>query len=155
PLTVVNGQAQATLTTTSVNAATDSITAAYQSSNGLAGSTASTSVATGSSNGNSSTGNSTNQLWVQQVYHDLLGRTADSSGLNYWTSVLNSGASRSQVAYMITQTTEYRTDQVTAAYKKLLGTTPDSSTLNYFVGLLANGTSIEGVDAIIAGSNTF
>jgi hypothetical protein len=160
PLTVVNGQAQATLTTTAVNAATDSITATYQSSNGLAGSTASTSLAAGSSNGNSSNGNSsngnsTNQLWVQQVYHDLLGRAADSSGLNYWTSLLSGGDSRSQVAYLITQTTEYRTDQVMAAYQKLLGTTPDSSTLNYFVGLLANGTSIEGVDAIIVGSNTF
>jgi hypothetical protein len=155
PLTVVNGKAQATLTTTSVNAATDTITATYQSSNGLAGSTASTSLAAGSSNGSSSNGSSANQLWLQQVYHDLLGRAADSSGLTYWTSLLSSGASRSQVVYLLTQTTEYRMDQVQAAYQKLLGTAPDPSTLNYFVGLLANGTSIEGVDAIIVGSNTF
>ncbi|HEY7423721.1 MAG TPA: DUF4214 domain-containing protein, partial [Gemmataceae bacterium] len=147
-LTNVNGQAQATLTTTAINSSSDIITATYLGGNGFASSTGSTgSTATGAA--------SSNQLWLQQVYQNLLGRAVDPSGLTYWNNVLNSGASRTQVAFMITQTVEYHTDQVMTAYQKLLGTAPDPSTLSYFVGLLGSGTSIEGVDAIIIGSNTF
>ncbi len=143
-VSVVNGQAQATLTSTTLTPGGHTITATYTSSNGL-----------GSSNGNTSAvaGNA-NQIWLNQVYEALLGRPIDPSGLTYWSNVLSS-ASRTQVAFLIEQTSAYRTVEIQNAFQKLLGRAVDSNSLNYFLGLMSQGTNIQTVDAIIAGSSEF
>jgi hypothetical protein len=144
-LTVVNGQAQATLTTTTLTAGTHAITATYQGVNGLANSTGSTSAVVGNSNA----------LWLAQVYHDLFGRALDPSGLAYWGNALNSGASRGQVAYMLRQTIEFRVHQIQADFQTLLHRNADVPTMNYFLGLMSQGTTIEGVESILAGSDEY
>jgi hypothetical protein len=40
----------------------------------------------------------TNSAYVDALYHDILGRSPDSSGLAYWTDLLNRGVSRVTVA---------------------------------------------------------
>jgi 2',3'-cyclic-nucleotide 2'-phosphodiesterase (5'-nucleotidase family) len=41
---------------------------------------------------------SSNTTFLQQLYQDALGRSADTSGLNYWEGLLASGTSRASVA---------------------------------------------------------
>jgi hypothetical protein len=143
-VSVVNGQAQASLTVTTLTPGSHTITAAYTSTNGLGGSSASTSAMSGSAN----------QIWLNQVYEALLGRSIDPTGLAYWSNVL-SGASRTQVAYLIEQTSAYRTVEIQNAFQKLLGRAADTNSLNYFLGLMSQGTTIQTVEAIIAGSAEF
>jgi hypothetical protein len=141
---IVNGQAQATLAAT-LSSGPHAITATYLSSNGLGNSSGSTSISAGSSN----------QAWLSQAYQDILGRAVDPSGLAFWTGVLNNGATRGQVAYLLQQSTEYRADQIQASFQTLLHRAADAPSLNYFLGLMAQGTKIEQIDAIIAGSNEY
>jgi hypothetical protein len=143
-VSVVNGQAQATLTSTSLAAGANNISATYVSSNGLGQSTASTSVLAGSSS----------QQWLNQVYEVLLKRPIDSSGLAYWSNVLAS-SSPTQVAYDIMQTSAYQTVQIQGAYQKLLGVAAPSTALNYLLGLMSQGTNFRTIEAIIAGSTPF
>lgn len=146
-VTVVNGQGQATLTTTSASSG-DTVTATYISSNNLGSSSASTTV----------TGASTTvqtELWLNGVYESLLHRPIDSTGLSYWSSVLGGGASPTQVVYDIEQSTEYQTDEIQATYQALLGTTAPSSAVSYLLSLMQQGTTFQQIEAIIVGSSPF
>ncbi len=98
---------------------------------------------------------SSNQIWLQQIYHDLLGRDVDPSGLAFWTGVLTSGATPGEVALLHHQSTEYHADQIQAAYQTLLHRAADTTSLNYFLGLMGQGQNIEQMDAIIAGSEEY
>jgi hypothetical protein len=143
-VTVVNGQAQATFTGT-LSAGNHSITATYQSSNGLGNSSGSTTVSA----------TSPNQTWLQQAYHDILGRNVDPSGLAFWTGLMTNGMTRGEVAYFLLQSTEYHADQIQQAFQTLLQRQADTPSLNYFLGLMGQGATIEQVDAIIAGSDEY
>src|SRR6185437_10304205 len=143
-LSVVNGQAQATFSTT-LNLGNHTITATYVSSNGLGTSSASTSVVVGSAD----------QIWLEKAYQVILGRDVDPSGFVYWSAVMASGASRGAVAYMLQQSMEYDTIQVQSAFQTLLGRSADQTSLGYFVGLMAQGQTIEQIDAIIVGSGEY
>jgi hypothetical protein len=144
-VTVANGVAQATLTTTNLTPGSHTITATYTSSNGLGGSTASTSTLSGSAN----------QQWLNQVYEALLGRPIDPTGLAYWSNALASGTSTTAVVYDIEQTSAYQTLQIQNAYQKLLGVAAPSSAVSYLQGLMSQGTNFRTIEAIIAGSSEF
>ena len=93
-----------------------------------------------------------NQLFVLQVYQNMLGRTADAGGLTNWTYLLDQGISRSTVVADIEQGLEYRTDEVEAIYQKMLLRPADPDGLSTFTTLLANGGTLEQVEVAIAGS---
>src|SRR5689334_22447515 len=48
-----------------------------------------------------------NQKFVQQAFHDLLGRAADPGGLQYWAAKLDSGAPQGDIARQLTHSDEY------------------------------------------------
>jgi hypothetical protein len=96
-----------------------------------------------------------NQKWVSQFYLDLLHRPADPSGLMNWSTLLDQGVSRTQIALDIEASQEYLTDVVEGVYNTYLHRTADSFGLNAFVNYLAGGGTVEGLQAIIAGSAEF
>ncbi len=144
----VNGQAEADLTTNSLPAGTNQITVTYQSSNGLTGSSGNITINVGG-------GSTTNSQWLSQVYQDLLGRAVDPTGQSGWGALLSAGVSRGVVAYLITQTPEYMTDQINAAYKQMLNAVPDSTSLATYVGEMETGATIQTIESQIAGANSY
>jgi hypothetical protein len=93
-----------------------------------------------------------NQLFVSQVYQDLLQRPVDASGLATWTGLLNQGMSRPALVGAIESSLEYRTDLVQSLYSQFLHRNADSAGLNAFVTFLGAGGSVEQVASSMAGS---
>ncbi len=83
---------------------------------------------------------SANAAFVDEVYHDLLHRPADPSGLQNWTNQLYQGASRNQVVQAILGSNEYVTDLVSGWYSTYLQRTAGPADLNIFVPVLQNRT---------------
>lgn len=52
-------------------------------------------------------GSLTNRQFVTRIYTDVLGRTADSGGVDYWTRKLDGGTSRGQVMVNFSESSEY------------------------------------------------
>lgn len=98
------------------------------------------------------TGNGAFLCWA---YESLLGRTPDSTGLSYWEAQLASGTSRTEVAYDLETSTEYRHDLVEAIYESFLGRAADPGGLVTFTGLLASGATDQEVISDIVGSEEF
>jgi glucose/arabinose dehydrogenase len=96
-----------------------------------------------------------NARWVVQAYLDLFQRSADASGLGYWTSLLDQGFSRPQVALALTTSSEYRTLLVQGLYTSLLRRPADPGGLSFFVNQLGAGATIDQVKAFILGSQEY
>jgi hypothetical protein len=76
---------------------------------------------------------STNRKYVNALYVDILGRTADKGGSDHWTGLLNRGElTRSQVAASFYASIESRLDRVTEQYLLVLGRHPDKAGREYW-----------------------
>jgi hypothetical protein len=95
---------------------------------------------------------SLNQACVSQLYLDLLHRAADPTGLNGFTNLLNSGASRTQVALDIEDSLEYRTNEVDGLYEHVLNRAPDSAGLQGWVNFLVDGGTYNAAEAAFIAS---
>jgi uncharacterized delta-60 repeat protein len=93
-----------------------------------------------------------NELYVMQLYQQLLKRPADAAGLAYWSGLLDRGTQRAQVALNIELSLEYRQDEVQALYARYLYRTADPAGLASFTNLLAHGATVEQVAADIVSS---
>jgi uncharacterized delta-60 repeat protein len=93
-----------------------------------------------------------NELFVMQLYQDLLERDADPSGLATWSGLLEQGTTRSQVVLDIEESLEYRQDQVQALYAHYLYRQADAAGLSAFTQFLANGGTVEQAAAALIGS---
>jgi uncharacterized protein YkwD len=79
----------------------------------------------------------TNEGYVEDLYHDLLGRPADEAGFEYWVGALDRGTrTRTQVASGFYGSIESRTDRVTALYEEILGRAPDAIGLDHWTSRL-------------------
>jgi hypothetical protein len=97
-----------------------------------------------------------NHRFVAQVYLDLLGRTVDPSGLQFWGGLLDAGAmNRTQVVQGIENSLEFRITEVNAAYQQILARQADPAGLNTFVQFLTNGGTVEQLKATLASSPEF
>jgi hypothetical protein len=97
-----------------------------------------------------------NQLYVQQLYVDLLGRTADSLSLAKFTAALDSGAmSREQLVDAILGSAEYQSDVVESIYQTYLYRPADTGGLALFTNSLAGGASAQQVAEALVGSAEF
>ena len=106
----------------------------------------------------------TEQAAVATLYHSAFGRTADDSGMQYWYSLANSGASLSQIANAFTQSAEFlaessamsNTQFVQALYQNTFGRTGEATGIAYWTDALAHGNTradLIGSFASIAASN--
>ncbi len=76
---------------------------------------------------------------VVRLYDDLLGRVPDLAGLQYWTAILNGGASRGDMARAIMASSEYRNLRIDALYQQYLGRSAESGALIYWINYFHNG----------------
>lgn len=85
----------------------------------------------------------TNEAFVTNLYRDILGRTPDSGGLNYFSTILNNNlVNRSQVTLAIETSVEARISQVEKLYAALLNRVADQNGLNNSVLFLEHGGSM-------------
>ncbi len=96
-----------------------------------------------------------NQLFVDQVYQLLLGRSAEPDALAAWGAILDRGFSRQWVALVIEQSPEYLTRVVDGLYQSILGRPADAVGRTGFVALLEAGAPVEQAKALLLGSAEF
>ena len=85
------------------------------------------------------------QNFVNQVYTDLLGRTAEPGGLAFWSGQIDGGVSRAQVVAEIQTSLEYRTDEVERLYQAFLDRAADPVGLQNAVNYLEQGGRVEQI----------
>lgn len=145
-LATVNGQQQASITTTSLAFGNRSLTAVYS---GDASFTTSTSPAILELVGN------TTQRYVNQVYRDLLGRDAEPQALTFWSASLFTGTNPFLMALAIEASPEYYAREIQSIFQKYLNRTADAGSLSAFSQYLSQGGTIAGAKAILLGSNEY
>ncbi|HVX63016.1 MAG TPA: DUF4214 domain-containing protein, partial [Pirellulales bacterium] len=96
-----------------------------------------------------------NQLFINQLYHDLLGREVDAGGLTYWDAQLAAGLPRGVMALQIEQTLEYAQRTVSSVYSRYLHRAADPGGLSFFSQLFLQGVTVEQMSAMLAGSTEF
>jgi hypothetical protein len=78
--------------------------------------------------------------FVQSLYQDMLGRSADVGGLNGWVSSLATGkADRRGISRGFSNSTEYRTLSIAQAYRQVFNREPDPGGMNTWMGYLSSG----------------
>jgi len=80
--------------------------------------------------------------WVRALYDGLLGRAADSSGMNFWVGE-SSRVGFPRVASTFYQSYEKRVGRVTEQYKLFLGRNPDGQGAAYWARRLLSAGDIE------------
>jgi Domain of unknown function (DUF4214) len=93
-----------------------------------------------------------NQKFIMEAYEDLLGRAPAPTEVTTFEMFLNAGATRSQVAGVITSSLEYRRRLVQGFYQMFLHRAADDLGLNALIGLLAMGATDDQVKSQILGS---
>lgn len=103
----------------------------------------------------------TNRAFVEQVYQNVLGRPGDSTGMDFWTGQLDSGArTRGSVMVGFSEASEFkrvRSHEIDTVlvYRGLLQRTPTSSEFATQVGRLEGGTSLSLVIAEILATTEY
>jgi Tfp pilus assembly protein PilX len=93
--------------------------------------------------------------WVSGMYENLLGRTPDSSGLNFWVEHLASGANPVSVALGFAASAEREASKIASDYQALLGRAPDASEVDNWVNAFEHGVTNDDVMADFVGSSEF
>jgi hypothetical protein len=94
--------------------------------------------------------------YLDAVYQDALGRSLDAAGQTYWTGLLNSSISATDVAHQILTSEEGVRARVGELYQQFLERSPDEDGMRYFAGRIAQGASnAELLQAILASDEYF
>jgi len=100
--------------------------------------------------------------FVERFYEDMLGRSADATGLQYWVDLLSDGViSGVDMAHGFGSSTEFinrnlnDNDYLTALYQTFFDRTPDTEGLVYWLDKLQNGVSRSEVLEGFANSKEF
>jgi hypothetical protein len=94
-----------------------------------------------------------NQIYVENLYEMLLGRSGLDEGA--WVYALDHGASPTSVVAGIESSAEYLSYRVQGLYQFWLHRAADPTGLNSFVAFLQHGGTLEQVRAALAGSNEY
>ena len=108
-------------------------------------------------------GDGTDSTFVDNLYHELLGRDPDQAGKNYWLNFLNRDGNgnqlnnprRYQMVKFFMASQEYREHLVNCMYEHFLNRPADSGGLNFFANQFAHGTDEETVLSEIVGSQEY
>src|SRR5262249_43043898 len=95
--------------------------------------------------------------FVQQLYQDVLHRSADTAGLTFWTTELNSGAlTQTQVAFGIEASAEGRQQLVNDLFLRFLRRPADSAGFFGWINYLGHGhTTAELESQLLASTEYF
>jgi hypothetical protein len=97
---------------------------------------------------------SNDELWIDELYLDVLGGEGDVAGIATLSDRLKGGSSREDVALLLLQSVEYRTLLVQSWYQRFLHRSPTSAEIANWVGMLLGATD-EDVEAGILGSDEY
>jgi hypothetical protein len=97
-------------------------------------------------------GSLSNAAFVDQLYENVLGRTADAAGAQYWTGLLAAGDSRGTIALGFAQSRENKANTLSTGgdtndaeayrlYQAALNRAPDETGLTFWSSVLANGAT--------------
>jgi hypothetical protein len=84
----------------------------------------------------------TDQAWIADLYDELLLRTPEPGGVQYWVDQLAGGKSRHDVSLAFYQSLESRLTRVTSLYDRLLGRAPDAHGRAYWAEVLLDGQDL-------------
>jgi autotransporter-associated beta strand protein len=93
-----------------------------------------------------------NEVWISQVYHDLLSRAADPAGLTFWEDQLEAGTPRAAVASDLVNSDEYRRDFIVHLFRDLLHRVASTDEVNFHLAFLDGGGTYEQLTANFLGS---
>jgi hypothetical protein len=93
---------------------------------------------------------------VVGAFQDVLHRTADDSGLSYWTQQITGGLAPSQFASDLTHSDEYYATNVIAPdYQKFLGRNADTAGVGYWTNQMQQGLTDQQIEADFIASPEF
>ncbi len=92
---------------------------------------------------------------VMAAYRDLLDRTPEPSGLEYWVGLIDEGVSPSAVVAAIGDADEQRRLVVTQAYRRVLKRGPDTEGLSFWSRDIIDRSSEADLYALIFGSQEY
>jgi hypothetical protein len=96
------------------------------------------------------------KLYVAAVYQDLLLRSIDLGGLNFWSKQLDQGAQRAIISAQLTHSAEYyQTNVIKPAYQKFLNRAADAAGLAFWTIQLQGGMTDEKMQAGFIASDEF
>ncbi len=93
--------------------------------------------------------------FVTKVFPDLLNRPVDSLGLAYWSSLVDQGFLRSQVAGRMEATQEYRAGVVQKLFSAYLRRPAEPAAVAAWTNNLAQGASSDQLKAALLGSDEY
>lgn len=105
-------------------------------------------------------GSLTDEQYVQQVYLNVLSRSADAGGLAYWSGQLAGGLTRGELMVAFSDSSEYRKligskVLATMLYVGMLRRAPESSGLDYWAGVIDANTPYRNVIAGFLGAGEY
>jgi hypothetical protein len=97
----------------------------------------------------------TNAAWLDALYHDVLRRPADGSGLSFWLPQLNAGLDRTSLAALFEASGEHRTLVVQDNFLRYLGRPAGAGEASFWAGIFGPGVTPELMAAILVGSDEY
>lgn len=93
-----------------------------------------------------------NQRFISEVFRDLLGRGVEKSGLRFWSGLLQTGASRTQIVAGIQDTFEYRARLVNLLWQQYLHRPVEPVTQHSEALFLSSGGTVEQLSIMVTSS---
>jgi hypothetical protein len=97
----------------------------------------------------------TDKLWVDAIYLDLLGRSADQAGETFWIGQLAQGVQRSDAAFSFASGLESESQRINDDYLRYLGRAADQAGLDFWVSQFAKGSTNEDLITGFVASDEF
>lgn len=90
------------------------------------------------------TGN--NGLAIESLYNNILGRSGDAAGMDYWKNAAAKGTSIADIASAIRNSPESQVKTLQSMYSNILGRASDPAGLDFWKSKLAQGTSLYEIE---------
>lgn len=105
-------------------------------------------------------GSLTNEQYINQVYVNVLGRSADAGGLAYWANHLAQGMTRGELMVGFSDSAEYREliggrVLATMLYVGMLRRAPEAAGLDYWAQVVESGTPYRNVIGGFLGASEY
>lgn len=97
----------------------------------------------------------TDALWVNALYVNILGRSADPSEIDYWVNVLQQGNTRSAVVLGFVTSDEYRLNLIASFYTEFLRRPIDSNGAQFWLNKMKQGYPQEAILVGILASDEY
>ena len=97
----------------------------------------------------------TDAAWITDLYDELLLRTPEPGGVQYWVDQLAAGKSRHDVSLAFYQSLESRLTRVDGLYDALLGRTPDARGRVHWAEVLLDGQDLRLAEFLASSGEYF